>query len=107
MKPNKLIIQQLKTSEVARNNHKEGYIEYIMNNYCDDSYDRLVIKNVLSKAITWSWYVRQVAFIQNNLWIYKPNEEVKKKRSKQEVRIREEFSKPNLFNALATFFKKL
>jgi hypothetical protein len=78
-----------------------------MNNYCEDNFDKLVIKLVLSKAITHWSYTRQVQFCQNTLWIYKPDLNIQKKRNKQELKIREEFSKPNLFEALGRFFKKL
>lgn len=106
MKVNRLIEKQLETSEVARNDHRQGYIDFVCNHYCENEMEIQIIKSVLNKAITWSSYVRQVAFMQNSLWLYKPSKDIVVKRDKQETRIRQELSKTNLWDSFYRFFKK-
>lgn len=106
MQPNRAIIKQLATSERARNDYRQGYIDYICTHYCESEIERQVIRKVLNKSITGSSYVRQVAYIQNNLWLYKPDLINQNKRNRAEKRIRSQFSANTLFTSIARWFTK-
>ena len=77
------ILNQLAISEVARNDPKKGYIEYLQLYKCENDVERAIIEKVLKKSISGASYKRVVAHIQNKLGLYLPNEEVKQKRTRQ------------------------
>jgi hypothetical protein len=52
MKVNQLIEKQLETSEVARNNHKKGYINFVCEHYCKNRVEKTIIRIVLNRAMT-------------------------------------------------------
>ena len=91
-KYNNKIATQLATSEIARNNTKKWYIEFLQINYCDTEVEKAIIEKVLNKAMSWASYKRSVAYIQNTLWYFPPDKEVKEERIQQEEEIREEYS---------------
>ena len=91
-KYNQKIAVQLSLSEKARNNHKMWYIEYIQSNYCETEIEKAIIEKVLRDAITQASYQRSVAYIQNTLWFFQPNKEVKEERIQQEEKKRGDHS---------------
>ena len=95
----------LATSEVARNDNKLWYIEFIQKNYCSNKVEQAIIEKVLKKALTQATYKRKVAHIQNTLWLYQPNFDIKEVRQKQEEELHNKYSNW-FFDAVARFFKK-
>ena len=101
------LIQHLANSEIARNDSKKGYIEFLQNYYCETEIEKAIIEKVLSKSMSWATYKRKIAYIQNTLWLYEPCKEVKEKRIKQEWKKREKYSnnKSDLWIAIWRWFK--
>ena len=81
MKVSTKILAHLANSEVARNDYKKWYIEFILNEFETDS-ERAAVERVFNKCITQASYQREVAFVQNTLELFEANPEVKEKRQK-------------------------
>lgn len=78
--PNIKIMQHLANSEVARNDYKVWYLEFITKWL--NEYEKAVVEKVLTNSISEATYQREVAFIQNTLELFEADEEVKAKRQK-------------------------
>lgn len=86
------VMQQLANSEIARNNPKKGYIEFLQTHYCKNEVEKAIIERVLNETLSWASYKREVAYIQNTMWLYEPNEDVKAKRAKHRKEIQKWYS---------------
>ena len=104
---NKKIVQQLENSELARNDYKKGYIEFIKSYYCENNIEANIIDKVLNKALNQSSYQRQVAHIMNKLNIAKPSKEIQIKRDKHRVETQYKYSSSNLFESLGRYFNNI
>ena len=102
---NKLILEQLENSEVARNDYKLGYIEFLQENVCETTEEAFLIAKVLWKALSGATYQREVSHIQNKLELFQPREIVRAKRYKHRQCLHNRFW-GQLFSAVFRWLKK-
>jgi hypothetical protein len=103
--PIKAILDLLEMSEVARNDYKKWYIEFLKNNYCLNEAEKAVIERILTKAMSQATFKRECAYVQNTMWLFKASDIVIQNRLKHCKKISNEivqekakiFSFRNLF----------
>jgi hypothetical protein len=90
--PSKAILDLLEFSEVARNDYKKWYIEFLKNDYCLNEIEKAVIERILTQAMSQATFQRECAYVQNTMWLFKANDIVTQKRLKHCKKISNEIS---------------
>jgi hypothetical protein len=90
--PSKAILDLLANSEIARNDYRKWYIEFLQKNYCVNEAEKAIIERILTKAMSQSTFQRECAYVQNTMWLYQANDDVKQKRLKHCKKIGNEIS---------------
>lgn len=103
----KLIKEQLRQSEVARNDYKLWWIQFVQANYCEEEFEKFVFWRVAEKAISQANYQREVAKIQNTEWLYPCTWKTKQKREKYRIKKTIEYSNTWLFDSIKNWFYKI
>ena len=97
MQTNIELMKFLNENEEARNDYKKGWITFVTRNI-ENPIEKAILEKYLPVLMPESNYRREVAVIQNTLWIFEPNEETKQKRAKHRRKLQKWYSPiTNLF----------
>lgn len=80
----------LANSDIARNNYKEWYLEFIKEFYCKNFFERFIVTmfwKITKWVISQATFQRECAYIQNNLNKCIPDLDVKIKREKHRKKL--------------------
>lgn len=80
-KTNRELLTFLQENIEARNDYKKGWITFVTKDI-ENPFEKAVLEKYLPILMPESTYRREVALIQNTLWICEPSDEVIEKRQR-------------------------